>query len=264
MQKKTDIASIFAAIVIPLTFVVAICIYIFILGDPGNFIDNNPANHPKKGNYMGIIHKGGFIVPILMAMLLMVIVFSIERFLTLMKAKGKGNVPNFVKKIQYMLTNNDVNGALTECDKQKGSVANVIKSGLEKYKDMEKDTTMVKDQKILAIQKEIEESTALELPMLQKNLPIIATLAPIGTLVGLIGTVIGMINAFSALATAGAPDSVALSAGISEALINTAFGISTSAIAIIVYNYFTTSIDGLTYSVDEAGYSIAQTFASKH
>ena len=73
-----------------------------------------------------------------------------------------------------------------------------------------------------------------------------------------------MIRAFSAIATAGAPDAVALSTGISEALINTALGISTSAIAIISYNYFTTKIDGLTYGIDEAGYSVAQNYAAKH
>jgi biopolymer transport protein ExbB len=140
----------------------------------------------------------------------------------------------------------------------------VILAGLEKYQAMGVDKQMSKDQKLLAIQQEVEETTALELPMLQKNLSVIATLAPIGTLVGLFGTVLGMIKAFAALATAGAPDAVALSTGISEALINTALGIGTSAVAIIVYNYFTGSIDEMTYAIDEAGYSISQNFASKH
>ena len=121
-----------------------------------------------------------------------------------------------------------------------------------------------KDQKILAIQKEIEEATSLELPMLEKNLVILATFASVATLMGLLGTGLGMIRAFSAIATAGAPDAVALSTGISEALINTALGIGTSALAIISYNYFTTKIDGLTYGIDEAGFSIAQSFAAKH
>jgi biopolymer transport protein ExbB len=81
---------------------------------------------------------------------------------------------------------------------------------------------------------------------------------------GLLGTVIGMIKAFSALANAGAPDSVQLAAGISEALINTALGIGTSAFAIIFYNFFTTKIDKLTYSIDEAGFTIVNTFAAKN
>ncbi len=66
------------------------------------------------------------------------------------------------------------------------------------------------------------------------------------------------------MATAGAPDAAALANGISEALINTAIGIGTSAISIIAYNYFTNKIDGLTYNIDEAGMSITQTFSTFH
>jgi biopolymer transport protein ExbB len=81
---------------------------------------------------------------------------------------------------------------------------------------------------------------------------------------GLLGTVMGMIRAFAALANAGAPDSVALASGISEALVNTAFGIGTAALALIFYNYFTTRIDKLTYNIDEAGFSLVQSYAANH
>jgi biopolymer transport protein ExbB len=119
------------------------------------------------------------------------------------------------------------------------------------------------DKRIQLIQKDIEETTQLEMPMMQKNLVIIATIASIATLLGLLGTVLGMIKSFAALATAGAPDSVALANGISEALINTALGIGTSAIAIILYNFFTSKIDALTYGIDEAGFSIIQNFTAQ-
>jgi biopolymer transport protein ExbB len=123
---------------------------------------------------------------------------------------------------------------------------------------------MTKEQKLVAIQKDVEESTALELPSLEQNLVILATISSIATLMGLLGTVLGMIRAFAALANAGAPDSVALATGISEALINTAFGIATAALAIIFYNFYTTKIDKITYSIDEAGFSIVQTFSATH
>lgn len=150
------------------------------------------------------------------------------------------------------------------CDKQRGSVANVIGTVLGKYREMEKNNELTKEQKILAIQKELEEATALELPMMQQNLPIIATITTLGTLMGLLGTVIGMIRSFAALSAGGGTDSVALSTGISEALINTAFGILTGALAVISYNYYTNKIDKLTYSLDEVGFSIVQTFAATH
>lgn len=150
------------------------------------------------------------------------------------------------------------------CDKQRGSVANVVGTVLGKYREMEKNNELTKEQKILAIQKELEEATALELPMMQQNLPIIATITTLGTLMGLLGTVIGMIRSFAALSAGGGTDSVALSTGISEALINTAFGILTDALAVISYNYYTNKIDKLTYSLDEVGFSIVQTFAATH
>jgi biopolymer transport protein ExbB len=160
------------------------------------------------------------------------------------------------------MASHNLDGAKAECDKQKGSIANVVVAGLEIYRQMENDKELNKERKILAIQKELEEATTLELPMLSKNLVIISTIASISTLLGLLGTVIGMIRAFSALATAGAPDAVALSTGISEALNNTALGVGTSALSIIMYNFFTSRIDNITYGIDEAGYSIVQSFAA--
>jgi biopolymer transport protein ExbB len=262
MQKKSSNSSLFPIMVIVVSFIVSYCIFEFILGSPSNFVDVE-RDKPKVGNLQGIMYKGGYLVPVILTMLLMVIVFSIERMLTLSRARGSGNIGNFVRKIQFCLSTNDLEGAEKECNRQKGSVANVIKSGLKKYSEMATNKELTHEQKLLAIQKEIEESTSLELPMLQKNLPFIATIAPLGTLGGLIGTVLGMIRAFAAMGQSGAADSVALSIGISEALVNTASGIITSALAIIAYNYFSNRIDALTYAIDEAGYSITNTFDSR-
>jgi biopolymer transport protein ExbB len=260
--KPSPLKNFFAGITIVVILIIAHLIYHLILGNGANFEGGSNENHPLPGNYLGIVYKGGPIVPILMSMFLMVLTFSIERYFTISKATGSGSVDGFVRKIKTSLINDNVNEALAECDRQKGSVGNVINSVLHKYKDMVNEPSMNKDQKVLAIQKELEDSTALELPMLEKNLTIIATLASIATLTGLLGTVIGMIKAFAALAQAGSPDATALSNGISEALINTALGIGTSALAIIAYNYFTSKIDELTYSIDEVGFSIMQNFAA--
>jgi biopolymer transport protein ExbB len=142
---------------------------------------------------------------------------------------------------------------------QKGSVANTIKAGLVKYQAV-KAEGFTSEEATETIHKEIEEVTSLEMPMLEKNLTIISTLVSLGTLAGLLGTVTGMIKAFGALASAGTPDQALLANGISEALINTATGIFTSALAIVVYNYFTSKIDTLTYSIDEAASTIVNTY----
>ena len=208
------------------------------------------------------IYEGGIIVPLLIGMLLMVIVFSIERFLTISKALGKGNIADFIRKVQYHLANKNVDAALSECDKQRGSVANVMKAGLRRYKEMITAPDLDTEQKVIAIQKEVEEATALELPMLQKNLVFLSTITSVGTLIALLGTVIGMIKSFSALGTEGGGSANALAIGISEALYNTALGIGTSALALIMYNVFTTKIDSITYGIDESGFTLTQSFAS--
>ena len=265
------------AIVIPILFVVGICIYLFIFGNPSNFVANPKINgvssvafsdiaskdlHPAEGKPMGIIYMGGPIVPILITFMITVIVFSFERYFVLKRAAGNGNLDTFVNTIRGYLSRNEINAALEECDRQQGSVGNVVKEGLTTYKILEKDSTLNKEQKLAALNKSLEEATTLEMPMLEKNMMILSTLGTVATLVALLGTVIGMIKAFSALGSGGgSPDSGALSVGISEALINTALGIGTSAVAIILYNFFTSKIDGLTYKIDEIGMSIQQSFA---
>ncbi|GAC1399960.1 MAG: MotA/TolQ/ExbB proton channel family protein [Sediminibacterium sp.] len=245
-------------------------IWRFVLGNPSNFTqpDLNGGFWPShKGPKPGLskMYEGGIIVPILIGCFLTVLTFAIERMLTISKASGSGNIDEFVRKIQFHLANKEVDKALSECDKQKGSVGNVMKAGLKKYKEMITNTELVTEQKVLNIQKEVEEATALELPMLEKNLVFLSTIASVATLMGLLGTVIGMITSFSALGDAGGGDAAReLSKGISEALFNTALGIGTSAVAIILYNVFTTRIDGITYGIDESGFTLTQSFAANY
>ncbi len=263
-QQGSNSGAIFPLIAIPACFVLSTLVYLFVFGDPTHFVDNDPTKDPLPGDYFGTVYKGGWVVPVLLGIFFVTVVFVFERMITLNKAGGAGKIDSFVHSIKGLLDRGDIPAAIAACDKQKGSVANVLRAGLAKYAEMEKVEGMEKDEKILAIQKEVEEATTLELPMLEKNLSILATIASIATLLGLFGTVLGMIRAFAALATAGAPDSTALATGISEALINTALGIGTSAVAIIFYNIFTTRIDAMTYRIDEAGFSLTQTYASKH
>jgi biopolymer transport protein ExbB len=250
------------ALTIPVLIAISVLSYIFILGDASHFLDAE-KHKPKPGDFFGLIHSGGVVVPILMTCFLCVLVFSIERFFTINKATGTGNIDAFVRKVRALLDSNNITDAIKECDKQKGSVGNVVKTALGKYSLLSTDASMDKEQKLAALQKEVEEATSLELPMLEKNLTILSTLATVSTLIALLGTVLGMIRAFSALgAGGGAPDAAALATGISEALINTALGIGTSAISIIMYNFFTSKIDELTYKIDEIGMSIQQNFAA--
>jgi biopolymer transport protein ExbB len=253
----------------PLVCIIAgYAIWRFILGADSGFEAPDKAGgflpeHKEPKDALHRIYEGGIIVPLLIGMLLMVIVFSIERFLTIRKAMGNGSISDFIRKVQYHLANRNVDAALSECDKQRGSVANVMKAGLRRYKEMINEGGLDTDQKVIAIQKEVEEATALELPMLSKNLVFLSTIVSCGTLIALLGTVIGMIKSFSALGKEGGAGAAGeLAVGISEALYNTALGIGTSAFSLIMYNVITTKIDSITYGIDESGFTLTQSFAS--
>ena len=240
----------------------------FVIGADANFTEPDlkggfwPDHQGPKGSFSRM-YEGGIIVPVLIGLFLIVITFVVERFLTVTRAAGSGNIAEFVRKVQFHLANKEVEKAIAECDKQKGSVGNVMKAGLRKYHEMIGNTELQTDQKILNIQKEVEEATALELPMLEKNLVFLSTIASVATLLGLLGTVLGMIRSFSALGESGGGEAAQkLSQRISEALYNTALGIGTSAIAIIMYNVFTTRIDAITYGIDESGFTLTQSFAA--
>ncbi len=248
-------------------------IWRFLLGNPDNFGKPNVGGsgfwptHEQPKNALVRMYEGGIIVPLLIGLFLMVLTFAVERFLTISKATGKGGSAEFIRKVQYHLANKNIDAALSECDKQQGSVGNVMKAGLKKYKEMTTNTDLDKEQKVLAIQKEVEEATSLELPMLEKNLVFLSTITSLATLVALLGTVMGMIKSFASLGEeggGGSENATKLAVGISEALYNTALGIGTSAIAMVFYNIFTTRIDGITYGIDESGFTLTQSFASQY
>lgn len=241
----------------------------FVMGNPDSFTSPDlaggfwPKHRGPKGAFAGV-YEGGIIIPILIGLFLMVWTFAIERFLTISKATGKGNSDDFIRKVQYHLANKNVDAAIMECDKQKGSVGNVMKAGLRKYKEMISNGELDTDQKVLSIKEEVEEATALELPMLEKNLVFLSTITSLATLVALLGTVMGMIRSFAKLGdqSGGSAAAGELAVGISEALYNTAMGIGTSAFALFFYNVFTTRIDSITHGIDESGFTLTQSFAS--
>ena len=268
-KKSSNIISLIAPV---LCLLAGYFIWRIVLGNPANFgvptVPGDegwfwPGRHDPK-SALSKMYLGGIIVPVLIGTFLTMLTFVIERFMTITKANGTGNNADFIRKVQYQLANKNVDAALAECDKQKGSVGNVMKAGLHRYKEMISNTELSTDQKIMAIQKEVEEATSLELPMLEKNLVFLSSIASLATLIGLLGTVVGMIRAFGTLGSdsGGSASAQALSVGISEALYNTALGIGTSALALIMYNIFTTKIDSITYGIDESGFTLTQSFAS--
>ena len=251
-----------AFVILVICCVAAYGFYFGVLGNPDNFAGGDTAGHPL--NMMGIVYKGGIVVGVILTLLLSVICLGVERYFALRSAFGTMSLGKFTKQIKELIKSGKFDEAVALCNKMKGSVANVVLASISAYKDVEGNTTLKKAQKISKIQQAHEEATQLEMPTLQMNLPIVATIVTLGTLTALFGTVLGMINSFQALSAGGGADSMALSAGISEALVNTASGILTSWFAVVIYNFFTNKIDKLTYALDEVGYTIAATYDVNH
>lgn len=241
--------------------IIAYAFFYGICGAEGNFDDKG---HPLPGNIYGTLFQGGFVIPIVITLLLTVLALSVERLFAMNRASGKGKNAKFVISAKQKIDAGDIEGANKLCDEQKGSVANIVKAGLVRYRDVEGIPTATNAEKAELIQHEIDEATTLELPYLEKNLNIIAAISTLGTLMGLFGTVLGMIKSFQAMGNEGAPDSTALAVGISEALMNTAMGIGTGALAIITYTYFSGRVQSITNAVDEIGFAIGQAFVKNH
>ncbi len=202
------------------------------------------------------VRDGGPLVIALMTLSILVVSFIIERFVSLKRAQGRGSMVTFIQQLRQLLLEKNMDRAIALCDHQQGSLANVIRAGLERYTQVA--GKMNAEKRLIETKRAIEEANALEVPLLERNLISLSTIASIGTMVGLLGTVIGMIRAFSASGHEGAPDPAQLATGISEALINTAGGIFVGICGIVAYNYFVNRVDSFNYLMDEATYEMLQ------
>jgi biopolymer transport protein ExbB len=248
--------SLFLGIAVVATVVVAFMIYYLLLGDPSNFANGEVRTVPN--NILGTVYTGGWVVPVLITLTLLDLTLVFERTFSLRKANGRSSITSFLKSVQTNLMNGRIDDAIKACDAQRGSAANIIRTGLERYKVVAGDKKLDPEKRMAETQRAIEEATSLETPLLERNLIALSTIASTATMFGLLGTTIGMIRAFTALARAGAPDAIQLSIGISEALINTALGLLAAIIGIIAYNFFVTKVDNFTYMIDEASYNVVQ------
>jgi len=218
-----------------------------------------------ESSILHTLHQGGPLVIILISILLMLLAFVVERFLSLRTAKGRSSVQVYFKNLITHLQNNDYEAALAACDKQRGTTANVLRAGIERYMRIKDDGSLDIDKKIAATQSAIEEANALEGPLLERNLIALSTIASIATMVGLLGTTIGMIRAFAATGhtAGGVIDAQSLAQGISEALVNTAGGLASGILGIFFYNFFVNKVDAFNYTTDEASYEILQLLKAK-
>lgn len=235
---------------VPLGFILAVVISVLVW-----------SQLPLLGEIGKNMKQGGPLVAGLILLAILEVSFIIERLWSLKKAQGKGSMAEFLNNVRKALRAQDVDGAIKLCGQQRGSAANVIRAGLERYKESRAGGAP-REKIVSDTQAAIQEANGLEVPLLERNLIALSTIASIGTMVGLLGTVLGMIRSFAALGHSGAVDATKLAIGISEALINTAGGLMVAIVGIVVYNVFVTRVDNFNYMIDEASYEAVQLLAS--
>lgn len=218
-----------------------------------------------KANVLGVagavIARGGMLVDMLFFLLCLTTFFIVERGTLYGGAKGKFNHERLMKMVKESLSKGDLDGALAACRQQRGVVGRIIAAGIEKYR-------LIKGKYDVAttraeVQQSISETNAMEASLLERNLIFIATIASIATMTGLLGTVVGMIRSFAALAAKGRPDPNKLATGISEALINTAGGLTVAIISIVAYNYYLNRIDKFNFTFEESSNELLSILTAK-
>jgi biopolymer transport protein ExbB len=201
------------------------------------------------------LKQGGPLLVVGLTCLFLVFTFTVERALVLARAGGKSGVSVFMRNIKAAVQERDIAKAIEACRKQGGCLGNVFGAGLERY-EIARGNGSSEKELIDETQQAIVEATALESPILSRNLSALSTIASIATMLGLLGTTIGMIRSFRAMSHAGAPDAIQLAVGISEALVNTALGLTTAIIGIVLYNYFATRVDNFESAIEETSFQV--------
>ncbi|HMA76534.1 MAG TPA: MotA/TolQ/ExbB proton channel family protein [Candidatus Krumholzibacteriaceae bacterium] len=183
--------------------------------------------------------KGGNFMHALLLASIVLFVFIIERFVTLLRARV--NVRKLMNNVIKSMRSEGIEGAMRVCEGTKGPIAAVLHSGL-----------LRSDRGPDAVKEAIETSGSIETSFLERGLVVIATVAQVAPLLGFLGTVSGMISAFASIAAAEQVSAKVVASGIEEALITTATGLIIAIPASIGHSYFVSQIDRFVLEMEEA------------
>ena len=213
-----------------------------------------PMKMTKKDTIVTYILKLGVSFAILLgACSVIALTFIIERFFTFFKSRSKIGTEHFIAQITESLRNENIMEAVSTCEEAGGPLANVLKAGLLRYSQAQIEERAITKEEI---QEAIQEAGLLEIPELEKNLPVLGTIAVISPLFGLLGTVTGMINAFTTIALEGTGDPQQLAGGISQALLTTAVGLSVAIPCLVFYNLFDSWVNRYVLEIEQVSNEI--------
>jgi len=190
---------------------------------------------------MGTIARA--VAIILMFLSVISIYLFIERQIVFFRARKKSK--DAAPKLADLLKKGQIQDALTLSSKKenKGShLARVTSAGIKEFLEGQQANLSLEEQ-IETAQRGCERASNIFTQELKRGTNTLATIATSSPFIGLFGTIFGIINAFRGMAVTGSGGIGAVSQGIAEALITTAFGIGVAIIALWCYNFLSARID---------------------
>ena len=160
------------------------------LGKPVTVVNGGdhfvPLKMTKKDNIVTFFQKFGFVFWPLALCSITALTFIIERLFTFVRSRSRIGTEQFIASIADSLRKENIMEAVSTCEEAGGPLANVLKAGLLRYSQAQiEERDITKEE----IQEAIEEASLLEIPELERNLPVLGTVAVVSPLFGLLGTV---------------------------------------------------------------------------
>jgi len=200
------------------------------------------------------MHKGGPIMWVIFLCSVVALSVVMERLWQLRRAKI--DTRKFMNDISNLLKRNKIMEAIDMCNRTPGPTPQVMKAGILKH-----------DRSRPEIREAIEDAALGEIPLLEKNLPVLATIAHITPLLGLLGTVIGMLSCFQIIeqkSTALQPvNPKDLAGGIWQALLTTVFGLCVAIPTYVAYNYLVNRVNGFILGMEKSATDLVNLLISR-
>jgi biopolymer transport protein ExbB/biopolymer transport protein TolQ len=209
----------------------------------------------------GMIQAMGWtarVVAIILAIMSMYsIAVMVERWLTYNAAKKQSR--EFAPKVAAALRDNRIEEAINISDRHKKShLAMVVNAGLQEFQANQSGA--ISTNVIDASRRALQRAMAIKTAELKRGLSALATIGSTAPFVGLFGTVVGIINSFQQMKASEGTGIGAIAGGISEALIETAFGLVVAIPAVWAFNYFSNKVDSFVVEMDNSSSELIDYF----
>ena len=190
---------------------------------------------------------------------------AVERIFTFTQARKQSKI--YAPQVAKHLKEGRLKEAISVSQSKQyrySHLAKVVLAGLQEYQfQQESGANLSRDDLVDTVHRAIQRATALTASDLKRGVSGLATIGATAPFVGLLGTVIGIINAFVGIAATGSGGIGAVSAGIAEALVETALGLLVAIPAVWFYNYLTGRIEYFNVEMDNSSSELIDYFIKK-